>query len=676
MSTENDAKTKNSPPAGQNPTPASTPTLPPGGLTTSGPLFGGEFTGTITQPSPTQYQGVASYLFKNGDSIGASALVGTQPWKLEQYGVNGDFGFGNGGRAKFGFDAMPPKDTYKWMTDIKFGDGSSLNTDLTKTPKGEIFNVGGTWKINQEQQLSGTGQINTIDKTKDLQLKWSHTDKHFFNFGFNDSPAGAVFKGDGKATLKPGETIAGDFELNGVTKTNGFNLKWNDNDKHGLNFGLSDGPGGTIVKGGGKTTIKPGETIAGDFELNGVTKTNGFNFKWNDNDKHSFNFGLNNGPTGSILKLDGKTSFGKGETATASFERNTIEHFKAYSLGYASQSGNKLDFSLKDTRGGSIYDLNGKLMLGEKDYLTGKLKIDGVEKTQEFGLGANIKGNQYNFDLSKTPAGTTFGLGGKFNYDEGRGNFGIDAKFGPKLSEVGGSINYKYKDLEYSGNIKFNNADNRAFGLAEIGAKLSKGDDRFKYGIEAGFNPRTGDVKVMAGISISFGGGSKRMSAPETNAIPDRQTDPVADFKQKQSQAFDKQAIDRLNPNDRALYDQAKAGVEKLNAQGASFNVEKTAMYLAAQANEKGFTKIGDVQLGKPMADGRQNLFIFDRESGNPMAKSAMADPAVAANTPVRDSAEIMHRTPDAVDVHGAAAKTDPQTVANPEVTGVKRSGY
>lgn len=618
MPTENDAKTKNPPTEGQNPKPASTPTLPPGGLTTTGPLFGGEFTGTITQPSPTQYQGVASYLFKNGDSLGASALLGTQPWKLEQYGFNGDFGFGNGGRAKFGFEAEPPKDQYKWLTDIKFGDGSSLNADLTKTPKGDIFNVGGLWKINQEQQLSAIGQFNGVDKTTDLQLKWNHTDKHSFNFGFNDSPAGTIFKGDGKATARPGETIAGDFEINGATKTNGLNLKWNDNDKHSFNFGLSDGP------------------------------------------------------TGSVLKLDGKTSFGKGETATASFERNTIEHFKAYSLGYASESGNKFGFSIKDTQGGSIYGANGKFTLGEKDYLTGKLTIDGVAKTQDFGLGANIKGNQYNFDLSKTPTGTAFGVGGKFSYDEGRGNFGVDAKFGPKLSEVGGSINYKYKDLEYSGNIKFNNADNRAFGLAEVGAKLSKGDDRFKYGIEAGFNPRTGDYKVMAGISISFGGSSKRQSAPEpqTTSLP-RQEHPAEAV--SKPQASDKQLIDRLNPNDRALFDQAKAGVEKLNAQGASFNVEKTAMYLAAQANEKGFAKIGDVQLGKPMADGRQNLFIFDREPTSPLAKSAMADPAVAANTPVRNSAESLQRTPDFAGAQNAAAKTDLPTVPNPEVAATKR---
>ncbi len=781
MPPENDPKTQDPRPEGQDPKPAQTSPLPPGGLTFNRPLFDGDLTGTLTQPSPTQYQGIASYLFKNGDGLGANALLGTQPWMIEQYGLNGDFGIGSGGRAKFGFDAAPPKDTYKWLTDIKFGDGSLFNADLTKTPKGEVFNANGLWKIDKEQQLSGTALFNSAEKLSDIGLKWNHTDKHFFNFGLNDTPAGTIVKGDGQATLKPGELLTGSAELNGVTKTNDFKLNWNDNGNHFLNLGLNDSPAGSIFKADGKTTLKPGELLTGSAELNGVTKTNDFKlnwndngnhflnlglndspagsifkadgkttlkpgelltgsaelngvekftdlkFKWNDNDKHLFNFdywsnkdgtivntsglttlksggvlkgsGEFNGienftdlklsgnfnekhtfnlnykdtPAGSLFKADGKTTFGSGDILTGMVNINNVEKFKEYSLGYGNLGGTKFDFGLKDLPGGSIYSADAKVMLDKKDYLTGNLLINNVEKTKEFGVGANIKDNVYNFNLSQTPFGTNFGLGAKLSFDDGKGMVDVNGKYGPKLSEANGSISYKFKDLEYSGNVKFNNA-NGPFGLAELGAKLSKGDDRFKYGIEASVNPHTGDYKVMAGISISFGGGSKRMSAPEPSYSPPSRFDRNSDFAEKPVSA-DKQAIDRLNPNDRVLFDQAKAGVEKLNAQGASFNVEKTAMYLAALGNEKGFAKIEKVELGKPMLDGRQNLFIFDREPTHPMVKSAPADPALASNTPVRASADLLQRTPDILDARSGVAKTEPPVVANPEAAAAKR-GY
>ena len=151
-------------PPSTTPTQLGTPPALPVGQTFNTPLFGGDFTGSVTRPSPTQYEGIASYLFKNGDSLGASALLGTRPLSIERYGLNGDFGIGNDGRAKFGFDAMPQQDIYKWLTDIKFGDGSVFNADMTKTPQGNVFNAGGLWKINPEQQLSGTALVNGVER--------------------------------------------------------------------------------------------------------------------------------------------------------------------------------------------------------------------------------------------------------------------------------------------------------------------------------------------------------------------------------------------------------------------------------------------------------------------------------------------------------------------------------
>ena len=927
----------------QDSTQVAAPAPPPGGWVFKSPLFDGDFTGRITQPSPTQYQGLASYLFKNGDTLGANALLGTQPFSLENYGANGTFGLGRGGSASLGFDVQPPKGTSQWLADLKFGDGSLLNANLATAPQGDIFKTNGLWAIGKGQQLTGSAELNGVENFSDLKLKWTDRDLHFFNFGLNDtkagtvikgdgqatlkpgelvtggfelngptktndfklnwndngkhflnlnlndspagtlfkgdgqatlkpgelvtgnvelngatktndfklnwndngkhflnlnlndspagtlfkgdgqatlkpgelvtggvelngvtktndfklnwndngkhflnlnlndSPAGTLFKGDGQATLKPGELVTGGVELNGITKTNDFKLNWNDNGKHFLNLNLNDSPAGTLFKGDGQATLKPGELVTGNVELNGITKTNDFKLNWNDNGKHFLNLNLNdspagtlfkgdgqatlkpgglltgafesNGPAGtqnyklnwndngkhlfdfdykagkdgsllklgslttlrpgdtlggslelngiekykqlnlngnfqdrhsfgidfrddkagSILKVNGKTTFGEGNVLLGSAEWNRVENFKDYKLGYSTLGGSKFDLGLRELPGGSIYSADAKVMLDKKDHITGNLLINGVEKTKEFGLGANIKNNVYNFNLSDTPFGTNVGFGAKLSFDDGNGKVGLDGKFGPKLSEANGMLSYKYKDLEYGGNIKFNNADGR-FGLAELGAKVTKGDDRFRYGLEASINPHTGDYKVMAGISISFGGGSKRSSSPEPRYTPPPSYDRASDFASKPISS-DASSVGRLNPNDRALFDQAKTGVEKLNAQGASFNVERTAMYLAALGNEKGFDKIDKVELGKPMADGRQNLFIFDREPTNPFAKSVMADSATASNTSLRASVEALQRTPDIADVRGGAAAKPNEPQANPDLSTPKR-GY
>ncbi len=724
-----DTKPPQQDPVPQDPKPSqpTMPTLPPGGLNFNTPLFNGELSGSVTQPSPTQYQGNATYLFKNGDTLGANALIGTNPFLIEQYGLNGTFGIGGGGTAKFGFDALPPKDTYKWLTDIKFGDGSLFNAELNKSPQGDIFKTGGLWKFDKESQLTAAAEFNGVEKFKDFKLGGSfNNDNHAFNLGYKDTLAGAIFKGDGKTTVSPGSTLTGGFEFNDVEKFKDFKLGGNFNDKHAFNLGYKDTLGGTIFNGDGKTTLSPGNTLSGAFEFNGVEKFNQFKLGGNFNEKHTFNFDFKDSPSGSIFKGDGKTTLRPGNTLTGGFEFNdlekfkdfklggnfsekhafnlnykdspggsifkadgkttfssgdvlagsvqvnNVEKFKEYTLGYSTLGGNKLDLGFKNLEAGNIFNADGKLMLNTKDYLTGSVLLNGVEKTNEFKLGANIKDNLYNFNLSTSPLGTTLGAGAKFGFDDGKGSVSLDGKFGPKLSEMMGSIAYKAKDLEYSGNIKFNN-ETGSFGLAELGVKLSKGDERFKYNLEANVNPHTGDYKVMAGISISFGGGSRRMSAPETPTSADRAVDPVADFKQKQFVAFDKQAIDRLNPNDRALYDQAKVGVEKLNASGANLDVDKTAMYLAALGNEKGFTKIEKVEFGNKTSDGRQNLFIFDREPTNPLVKAVPADPAVASNTPVRASADLLNKTPDVVDAKTGVVKAEPQAVANPEVATAKR---
>ena len=256
--------------------------------------------------------------------------------------------------------------------------------------------------------------------------------------------------------------------------------------------------------------------------------------------------------------------------------------------------------------------------------------------------------------------GTSLGFDAKLGFDKGAGSLALDGKFGPKAVDLGAALNYKTKDLEYSGVVRADNASG-AFRLSEFGAKVSTtGNDRYKFTAEAGYRPDTREAYGMVGLTISFGGGS-RPSRPVTRAAEPafepvgRIDDAAANFREKQGVL--------LRPENRTLYEQAVAGVQKLNGEGAKLPVTETAASLTVLARQNGMDRIGYVALGNPTSAGQQNLFIGDGEPSNPSGKKAFVDRTQAATTPMDDN--LRKLAGDAMQPNQAnPVTTDPQAMS------------
>jgi hypothetical protein len=102
-----------------------------------------------------------------------------------------------------------------------------------------------------------------------------------------------------------------------------------------------------------------------------------------------------------------------------------------------------------------------------------------------------------------------------------------------------------------------------------------------------------------------------------------------------------------LNKHDKALYDQALVGVEQLNKNGAGLPLKETAASIAAEANEKGLQKIESVYMGKPSADGKQNIFVSDSDPNQSWTKTTYLDKDMATTTSVQQSTDKLNRSAD-----------------------------
>lgn len=256
--------------------------------------------------------------------------------------------------------------------------------------------------------------------------------------------------------------------------------------------------------------------------------------------------------------------------------------------------------------------------------------------------------------------GTTLGVGGKLGFDKGAGSVTLDGKFGPR-TDLGASIQYRNQNLEYSGHVRANN-EFGPLNLSEFGAKVStSGNERFKFSAEAGYRPENNEYYGKVGLTIQLGGGSKRSrpitraEAPEFDPGPSPGTT-AENYREKQPTL--------LRPENKALFEQAVAGVEKLNAAGAKLPVSETAASVVVLAKQNGIQNIQYLALGNPTSDGRQNLFIGDGDPSSPTARKAFIDKSEAGAVSMQDSLRKMAETPSQPGNSHSPMKPQASTVA------------
>ena len=612
---------------------------PPFGFQTR--LWGGMLTGRATEPSPGLYQGNADYQFRNGDLLGAQLRLQTDPrFALDQYGLNGRFGLGDGGNLRFDATASPPTDTYRIGSQLQFSNGNLFNLDWNRTPLGQNYGGDGTFKLGNAgngtaafrvDEPNGTAQANTalnFDPNTRLNADWLR------------NRDGQVYGAD--AAFKLGQTGNGTaaFRVDEPAGTSMFNTRLKLNDDFSLNGDYSNTKAGRIY--GADTAFKLGKDGDGTaaFRIDEPAGTSMFNTKLKWNDGFGLGADYTNTKAGAIYGADATFRLGQNGSGSGGFRVDEPAQTSSLNSKLQFGNGDRLDFDLSKSPAGSVYGADAAFGVGRDGKGLAGFRIDEPNGTSNYKLGASFpNGNELNATLMKDRQGTSFGVGGKVGFNDGAGSLGFDGKFGP-YTDVGGSINFRNKDLEYSGVVRADNRDG-PFRVSEFGAKLTtKGSDRYQFTAEAGYRPETHETYGRVGLTIHFGGGSSRPSRPITHAPdPVPLPEPLRPITSREPRAT-------VSPEHQGLYEQAVSGVQRLNGNGARLPVEETAASLVVLAKQNDIRHIEYVSLGNPTSDGKQNLFIGDGTPGSPTARQAHIDRTQAAGTPLAESLQKLDAAP------------------------------
>ncbi len=654
-----DPKTEQTPEHGGGDLPATPP------LSFRSPLFGGTLNTTARESSPGSYLGNANYLFSNGDLLGAHLKLDTSPtFSIGEYGLNGRFGLDGGHTLKFDAQALPLSDALKFNAGLQFANGNLLNADWMRTPSGQLYGVNGEFKFGKEGNGTASFRVDEPAGTTSFDTKLKFNPDFNLNADWNRTAAGQIYGADSAFKLGNNGNGTASFRVDEPAGTANVDTKLKFNPDFSLNADWNRTAAGQIY--GADAAFKLGKDSNGTagFRIDEPNGTSMFNTRLKFDENFRLNADYTNTKDGSIYGVDTAFKLGKDGSGTAAFRVDEPANTASGKTSLQFGNGDLLNFDLAKTPNGSIYGADGAFGIGATGRATGSFRIDEPNQSSIYKLGASFdNGNAFNAQLMSDRLGTSLGLDGKFGFDKGAGSVVLDGKFGPR-TDLGASVNYSNQNLEYSAHIRAND-EFGPFKVSEFGAKVSTtGNERVKFSAEAGYRPENKEYYGKVGLTIQLGGGSNRSrpitrgdnSEFDAGSVVD---DAVANYREKQSAAKEARPLSAEN---KALFDQAAAGVEKLNANGAQLPVGETAASLAVLAKQNGLQNIQYVALGNPTTGGQQNLFIGDGDPSSPSARKAFIDKNEAAGAPMQDNLRKMAESP--AQPENPQSSIDPQTAS------------
>ncbi|GAA4784834.1 XVIPCD domain-containing protein [Lysobacter hankyongensis] len=576
------------------------------------------------------------------------------------YGADGAFKLGQSGSGTAQFRVDEPNGTASADTKLKFNDDFRLNADWSRTALGQVYGADGAFKLGRDGNGTAQFRVDEPNGTASADTKLKFNDDFRLNADWSRTALGQVYGADGAFKLGRDGNGTAQFRVDEPNGTSLFNTKLKFNDDFSLNADYTNTRNGAIYGADGAFKLGKDGNGTAQFRIDEPAGTSMFNTKLKFNDGFGLNADYMNTKDGAIYGAESTFKLGKNGSGSGGFRVDEPANSASLNSKLLFGNGDTLNFDLARTPGGSVYGADGSFGIGRDGKGLASFRIDEPNGTSNYKLGASFaNGNAFNAQVMADRLGTSLGFDAKLGFDKGAGSLTLDGKFGPKI-DLGASINYKSKDLEYGGVVRADNASG-AFRLSEFGAKVSTtGNDRYKFTAEAGYRPDTREAYGMVGLTISFGGGS-RPSRPVTRAS-EPAFEPVARIDDAAANFREKQGV-LLRPENRTLYEQAVAGVQKLNGEGAKLPVTETAASLTVLARQNGMDRIGYVALGNPTSAGQQNLFIGDGEPSNPSGKKAFVDRTQAATTPMDDN--LRKLAGDAMQPNQAnPVTTDPQAMS------------
>ncbi len=586
------------------------------------------------------------------------------------YGADSAFRLGQNGNGTAEFRVDEPNGTSLFNTKLKFNDDFNLNADWQRTPNGQLYGADSAFRLGQNGSGTAQFRVDEPNGTSLFNTKLKFDQDFQLNAGWQRTPNGQLYGADSAFRLGQDGSGTAQFRVDEPNGTSLFNTKLKFNDDFNLNADYSSTRDGRVYGADGQFKLGQDGSGTAQFRVDEPNGTSLFNTKLKFNDRFGLNADYTNTKDGAIYGAETTFKLGKDGSGTGGFRVDEPSRTSAFNGKLNFDNGNSVNFDLSKSPNGSVYGAEGSFGIGRDGRGLASFRIDEPNGSSNYKLGASFaNGNAFNAQLMADRLGTTLGLDAKVGFDKGAGSVALDGKFGPRAIDLGASLNYSSQNLQYSGVVRANN-ENGAFRLSEFGAKVSTtGNDRYKFTAEAGYRPDTREAYGKVGLTISFGGGSKP-SRPITRA--DSGFDAGRAFDEPIVAAREKPSV-LSRPENKALYEQAVAGVQKLNAEGAKLPVQETAASLTVLAKQHGMREIGYVAMGNPTPDGRQNLFIGDGEPSSPATKQAFFDKAQASGTPMQDSLRRMANEPVQGNSHDAPGQSLP-TQEQPVLAAPKRA--
>ena len=490
------------------------------------------------------------------------------------------------------------------------------------------------------RQIGGVGLVTMEFVSSEGLSRGNRRTERLLRFDPQERPLSIqIYGADAGFKLGQNGTGTAAFRVDEPAGTSMFNTRLKLNDDFSLNADYGNTKAGRIY--GADTAFKLGKDGDGTaaFRIDEPAGTSMFNTKLKWNDGFGLGADYTNTKNGAIYGADATFRLGQNGSGTSGFRVDEPAQTSSANTKLRFGNGDSLNFDLSKSPAGHVYGADAAFGIGRDGKGLAGFRIDEPNGTSNYKLGASFpNGNELNATLMKDRQGNSFGIGGKLGFSDGAGSLGLDGRFGP-YTDVGGSINFRNKNLEYSGQVRADNRDG-PFRVSEFGAKLTtKGSDRYQFTAEAGYRPETHETYGRVGLTIHFGGGS-RPSRPITHA-----PDPVS-LPEPPRPIASREPRATVLPENQGLYEQAVSGVQRLNGNGARLPVEETAASLVVLAKQNGMRHIEYVSLGNPTSDGKQNLFIGDGTPGSPTSRQAHIDRTQAAGTPLSESLQKMDATP------------------------------
>jgi hypothetical protein len=524
----------------------------------------------------------------------------------------------------------------------------NLNGQLN-TETGRVNYLNGDALVHFGKDVKGTGSLayDGIEETLTGKANLSKKENTYNVESQINTATGEINRADINGAVKFSDTVKGSGSLvyDGIGKTLTGNASVTEKENIYTVGGQLNTANREINNLNADATVKFSDTVKGSGSLiyDGIGKTFTGNLSLNEKDNIYKLGGQINTATGGVnnFNLDTTLKFSDSLKGTGSVVYDGLGQTLT---GKASLTDRQNVYTV----GGQINTLNGTVsnlnadaavMFSSTLKSTGSLSYDGIGKSLTAAVGVTDRQNTYNLSTqfnTGTGGFNNIAADANIGFAKGAGSFTLAGKASAQLAELGAGVNYTSNNLNYSGQVKLNN-ESGAFRFAEASAKISTMSERNgNFSFEAGYRPNDAFVKVGYTFNFGGGGGSSKKSAPSEGFNPvlmERQLDAeVGSFR-------DKQAIALLKPDDKKLYDQAKVGVEKLNAQGAGLNVERTALFAVANVpsdNGKRAEKI-EVEIGSP-AKGGQTLIVGNGNLRDPGTEKTAFNPQTASNTPIAES--------------------------------------